>query len=247
MEEEKTVFIYALLDPDILDVRYVGKSNNPKKRLGRHIYNAKTRYDEPDALHVERWVKKLLDKGKRPVLKILEEVPLSEWEEAEMRHIAQYEYLTNIAKGGNGPYSVSDETRKKISLANKGRKFSEETLRKRSIALRGIPRTEKQLKALREKCAHFGSDNPRYGKPCPPQVKEAASKANSKPILQYTLNGEFVREWPSISSAAKEVDGKSPQFIKVLKGKWKYYKGFVWRYKDQPLDLDTFVPIVLRK
>ena len=52
----------------------------------------------------------------------------------------------------------------------------------------------------------------------------------SKPVLQYTLDGEFVREWPSI----KECDRngfKQGNVVACCQGKYKTSKGFIWKYK----------------
>lgn len=55
--------------------------------------------------------------------------------------------------------------------------------------------------------------------------------SNSKkiPILQYTLDGEFIKEWPSATDVGKEVKS----FIcKCLKGKNKTAYGYIWKYKE---------------
>ena len=50
-----------------------------------------------------------------------------------------------------------------------------------------------------------------------------------KPILQFTLDGEFVREWPSASDVSKEVQSN---IVTCLKGRYKTAYGFVWKYKE---------------
>ena len=54
-----------------------------------------------------------------------------------------------------------------------------------------------------------------------------------KPILQYTLDGEFVREWESAIQAEREGGFSSAHICDVLKGKRKTHKGFIWRYKNE--------------
>ena len=55
--------------------------------------------------------------------------------------------------------------------------------------------------------------------------------SNSKkiPILQYTLDGEFLREWPSATDVGKEVKG---HICDCAKGKLKTAYGYIWRYKN---------------
>ena len=55
------------------------------------------------------------------------------------------------------------------------------------------------------------------------------SNSRKIPILQYDLDGNFIREWPSATDVGREVKG----FIcKCLKGKTKSAYGFVWKYKE---------------
>lgn len=53
----------------------------------------------------------------------------------------------------------------------------------------------------------------------------------SKPILQFTKTGELVREYPSTREAGR--NGFHPgHIIDCCKGKQKYHKGFIWKYKQ---------------
>ena len=56
------------------------------------------------------------------------------------------------------------------------------------------------------------------------------SKKISKPILQYDLEGNFIKEWNSIFSTKKF--GFIPQNIsQCCNGKIKQHKNYIWRYK----------------
>lgn len=64
---------------------------------------------------------------------------------------------------------------------------------------------------------------------------ERATEANtngkcSKPVLQFTVDGEFIREWPS----AMECDRNGffqANVSACCRGEKPQYKGFIWRYK----------------
>ena len=52
----------------------------------------------------------------------------------------------------------------------------------------------------------------------------------SKPVLQFTLDGEFVREWPSTRECGRN-GFDSGAVAKCCNGKLPHYKGYIWRYK----------------
>ena len=58
-------------------------------------------------------------------------------------------------------------------------------------------------------------------------------KNNVKSVLQYDLNGDFIKEYPSMSQAAKElsidVSGISLACNKHLQS----YKGYLWKIKNR--------------
>ena len=63
-----------------------------------------------------------------------------------------------------------------------------------------------------------------------PDAPELDSKA-PRPILQFTLDGEFVKEWPSTMEAERNGfphGNVSP----CCAGKRKSAYGYLWRYKD---------------
>lgn len=56
------------------------------------------------------------------------------------------------------------------------------------------------------------------------------SEKHLKPVLQFTLDGELVREWDSMEEAHKNGFEKA-NICNCCRGKLKQYKGFIWRYK----------------
>lgn len=56
-------------------------------------------------------------------------------------------------------------------------------------------------------------------------------KKCSRPILQLTKDGEFIKEWPSLSDAYRQLGVPPSNICFCLKGYRKYAGGFVWRYK----------------
>lgn len=52
-----------------------------------------------------------------------------------------------------------------------------------------------------------------------------------KPILQYDLNGKFIKEWESGAIAARELGLHKQNITKVCKGTQNHTGGFTFKYK----------------
>lgn len=111
-------FIYALAHPITKEIRYIGKSNYPKRRLQEHHCE----YRHKGNTHKKNWIKSLIKEGLRAELVILEECDESNWQEREKFWISVYkERLTNSNEGGAGEFRrsretfISDELKAKIS------------------------------------------------------------------------------------------------------------------------------------
>ena len=50
-------------------------------------------------------------------------------------------------------------------------------------------------------------------------------------IEQYSLNGDYIKDFNSIKEASVEVNGLSTNIVKCLKGKIKSAYGYKWEYK----------------
>ena len=61
-------------------------------------------------------------------------------------------------------------------------------------------------------------------------AKEAAKEKCSKPILQFSKSGEFIKEWPSAHEAERKLGIPQSHICHCLKGRYKSAGGFVWRY-----------------
>ena len=117
--EIKVSHIYVLICPISNKIRYVGQSNDPKRRYRRHIYDSKRRTD-----HKSNWIKKLISKDLKPILKIIHTCNENEVDYYEKYYIDLYKEsfdLTNIKDGGKS-YKMTQEVKDKIRNTLKGRK-----------------------------------------------------------------------------------------------------------------------------
>lgn len=119
---KKTTFIYGLLDPETKEVRYIGKSNRPQRRLIRHLREERNN-------HKCNWLKSL--NGSSPELIIIDEVINSEWEFWESFYIELFRSwgfnLTNSTEGGLGTRGFtgmvhSEETKNLLRKQSTGRR-----------------------------------------------------------------------------------------------------------------------------
>jgi group I intron endonuclease len=74
----------------------------------------------------------------------------------------------------------------------------------------------------------------------PKGLKSAAqTESKWKPINQYDLQGNFIKEWPNLKSANEYYNLTSGTISNVLKGKYKSGGGFIWSFKEENLILSS--------
>lgn len=57
--------------------------------------------------------------------------------------------------------------------------------------------------------------------------------ARYKPILQYDLNGNFIKEWLGASQVRDELGYNQSNITGVCNGLRKTHKNFIWKYKEK--------------
>ena len=80
---------------------------------------------------------------------------------------------------------------------------------------------------LREKCGKIGGKI--AGKIVGKKTGAINGKKRSIPILQFAKDGTFMKEWPSVNEAGRQLGIHN--IWACLKGRRKSSGGFVWRYK----------------
>lgn len=108
----RKTFIYGLICPFSQELRYIGKANNPTRRVKDHMYDSRG-HDLNKAL----WFRKMRHHNVKPILEIIEEVIMDEWQQAEEFWISYYTYiganLLNTRAGGNGTSEANNTTFKR--------------------------------------------------------------------------------------------------------------------------------------
>ena len=196
---------------------------NWKKYVGQHHYHIEGQLD-PN-YHGSGHIIKMIYK-KRP--ETLKEVYLKtcysqeELDECEKYYIKLFNTLYpngyNLTEGGNGGVPC-EETRRKISNANKGKLIGKKN------PFYGKHHSEENKIKWSEK---------KKGKHISEETKKKLSKSNtngkcSKKVLQFTLDGELIKEWPSVMECSR--NGYDFRNISACcRGERKSAYGFKWCY-----------------
>lgn len=154
-------FIYALVCPDSGSIRYIGKSDDPARRLQGHVSVETRRADESHKAH---WIRKLQREGKRPTVRVIFRVhDEMRWQVAERFFISAARSfglpLTNRTEGGDGLSFINevdrDRWRERLTEA-RIELWRDETYRARTIELSkaGLARPEVRAKVSANRIAH---------------------------------------------------------------------------------------------
>lgn len=148
----KSAFIYGLVDPETMQIRYIGKTINPAQRLTSHCR-------EKSSCHRSNWIQSIKAKGMRPYMICIDEVRGDwPWQESERFWISLAIRsgwpITNNTSGGDGVPDLPKEARERISSAWVGRKHSAES--KRLIGIASGSRTHSAETKEKMSAAHSG-------------------------------------------------------------------------------------------
>ena len=62
------------------------------------------------------------------------------------------------------------------------------------------------------------------------ETKDRIGRANSIPIVQLSLVGDFVREWPSCAEASRQLGISSTHIGRVCRNERKTAGGYIWKF-----------------
>ena len=145
----------------------------------------------------------------------------------------------NLTMGGDGCFGryVTEETRRKMSDARTGAKLSDETKKKIGIASKGRnvgrKHTDEELEKMRAK--RNGVQNKKGGAPKGIKKSEDAKKkiqenSHKKQVVQKKLNGDVLKKYPSLSSASRETGINLGNISSCCNGRIDTAGGFIWEF-----------------
>jgi group I intron endonuclease len=138
----------------------------------------------------------------------------------------------------------SKETKLKMSNSAKGKIVSEQTKKNMSEALKKRIRTKESSEkivfsrknnssiwhseATKEKMSKASKGKSKSKSHC-----ESMKLSRYKAIIQYDLNGNFVKEWLGASQVRDELGYSQTCITAVCNNLRKTHKNFIWKYKEQ--------------
>lgn len=196
---------------------YVGKTIKPHIRLSDHKRVFKD------------------ENIKMVIIEKISSLDKKDWKWLESYWIEQFKQwgfiLENKNKGGGGPKALtpkpkgfgfgrvhSEFTKQKISESNKGNKGPLGCIRSKETKLKiskanSKPKPQGFKKTLSK--VKTGVDNPK----------------RRRSILQYDLNGKFIKEWDGAITIKKELNINNVSIMQCCRGIIKTSNNFIWKYK----------------
>jgi group I intron endonuclease len=204
-----TVGIYKITNPK--GKIYIGQSTNIENRKIYYMYlKSKSQPKIYESIKKYGWGQHRFD--------IIEECSIDmldlKEEEYKTKYVEEFGWGTTLfcrLKDGKGGFD-SPETKQKKSLAHMGK-----------------PKSESHKQNMRKpKPEGFGNKISQRDFTWNGILQESIINAKSTPILQYDLNGNFIKEWSTISEPLKlgfgDVDA-------ALRGRQRTAGGYIWKFK----------------
>jgi hypothetical protein len=137
--------------------------------------------------------------------------------------------LANLTNGGDGfiGYVPSKEKIEKHRQFLLGKKQPFSQIQKRNQSRKGYIHSEETK--LKISNSHKGK---KPSKEHLEKLQKGKILANSKPILQYDLEENFIKEWQSATVAAKEINLHPTSIRHCVQGKTKTSGGYIWKAKS---------------
>ncbi len=196
-------YIYCHINKSDGKCFYIGKGT------GKRAWNSSTR---------SKYWKNIVNKHGREVIILVNNISESKANELEKEFIKQIglENLCNLTEGGEGSsgYRFSNEQKAKFSQIRKGKTFSDIHKKNLSDSMKG--------KHLGTKLSKEHCENIRKNK-----------LGKGKFIMQYDLEGNFIKKWNTISEAEITLFGRCNDYIgRCCRGKIKSCGKFIFKFVE---------------
>ena len=232
-------YIYKLIDPNTLEIKYIGKSDNPDllKRLVGHLNQIYRKEKFSDKGY---WIEDLLKKSQCPIIELIEEIDKEQTKIREKHWVKFYSQnckLYNIMYNDNPDLANHLHERKSIKIYeyNLNGDFVKEW-ENITIAANFYNITNGNISyAANGKRKSAGDRMWRYYKK--DKINNHSKTVFRKTVHRYTLEGDYIESYDS----ARYIEGFKYKVIsKCCTGALKTYKGFRFSFEK----VDKLPPLV---
>lgn len=140
----------------------------------------------------------------------------------------------NVDDGGLVGYHLKKETKAKISKANSGanngmygHEYTDEE--RQYMSEHSVWKGKKHTEETRKKISEYAKTHPeKYS-------RKDAKHPRAKAVLQFNLNGIFMKEYKTAKEASEETGVLRSSICSCVKKKIKTAGGYMWRYKENEI------------
>lgn len=234
----RTYYIYKITNKNN-NMSYIGQSVNPQKRLMEHIYGRKNKKDTyidktMKKYGIENFIFEIIDSSNNQ----------DEIDKLEKEYIIKYNTLKpngyNILKGGreqqgawnSKPIDEYDLDGNYINTYESAGYYSQcINSEYNNLSINHSCRTKRRYKDRYFR--YKGDEKPtKYVKPKSTRIKK---------VYQYDLEGNFIKEYESVTQASKETNTNRTSIINCVNGIYKKANDYVWSYSNK-INIDEINP-----
>lgn len=149
----------------------------------------------------------------------------------------------NIADGGKGGNKYAGKTEEEMKKINNKKSNSlkrnwetmtnEERIRKTEKMIKaniGRKKTDEEKRKNSE--SHKGKTLSEKTKQKMSESKKGIKNSNTRKVLQFSINGEFIKEWEYIKKAIDELHLGKTGIVSCCQRRQKTAYGYIWMYKE---------------
>lgn len=192
----RRAFIYALTDPRDGQIRYVGKTFNLESRFRGHL-------KEKIGSKKNNWIHGLRSAGLKPSVEVLETIDCkddSDWADSERFWISTLSFygfrLLNLTSGGDSGFSMSSETRTKLSKIASNRPMSWRI--NKSLQRKNLPQSVRDTISAKNKLRPPPSAETRL------KMSQSQKGRKHKPETYLKMAESRKKFWASLSPEKRE-------------------------------------------
>lgn len=229
-EKVAKFYFYVLIDPRNYNISYIGRTVDPQNRYRNHIYEAK----KNNRNKRERWIFKLLKLNLKPIMKVILEkiTTLKDAIEIEKYLVIKYSEIYNLKNSpdnylgavltGNKVYKYDLNCNYICSYMNSNQAYIQTKIKDSSIL--------KCCKNQTKSAGGFLWSFNKYKK-YPYKYNNDWRKDKGKPVLQYDLNMNFIREWKTAKDVFNNLNISYKNISSCCLNKRKNAGKFIWKFK----------------